>query len=390
MDTNSEDMKYKVVKGKVSLDNGKTEDRWFVIKNGIPIFEINEWIEKKSIRKLSTGKKYAYSLVKFLNYLELRNKLYYTANKSDVEYFIDYLIFGVTPDLNYINIEGRVTYSTIRGYITTITEFYRWLEDNGLNSNMTFTKKKDYYNSSNSYLYGQIWGSNYNVIIDDRIGRLKPSKDYIKWYTDEETHALESNFLTLRDRVVFLLTMQGLRIDEVLSIRLMDYDRDELIVKPHRSKGKAIGQGRPIVLTEDLCEDIDNYIWNERAEAEVNSGQISDMLFINIKNSNTQGETLKYKNYIQILKSCAKRAGLDYKKIRTHSGRSSRTMELLRHQAKYPEDNLTDEMIRQIMGWNSPTSINPYKNHQDIELAKLASEKVQMRKMNKEDGDTEI
>ncbi len=382
-----ESMKYKVVNGKVPLDNGKTENRWFIVEGVMPVFEVNEWIEKKSGRKLSTGKKYAYSLVKFLNYLDLKEKSYLQANKKDVEYFIDYLIFGITPDFNYANIEGQVTYSTIRGYITAITEFYRWLEDNGLNESMKFKKKKDYYNANEAYLYGQIWGSDYNVIIDDRISRLKPSREYIKWYTDEEIKALKSNFLTLRDRVIFLLTMQGLRIDEVLSIRLIDYDRDELIIKPYRSKGKEIGQGRPVVLMEELCEEIDNYIWNERAEAETNSGKISDMMFINIRSGDSQGEPLKYEAYIQILKGCAKRAGLAPEKIRTHSGRSTKTMELLQHQVNYPDDNLTDEMIRQIMGWTNSSSINPYKNHQDIRLAKIASEKVQRRKTNKKDGD---
>lgn len=382
---NRKSVNYKVTKGKLPLDNGRTEERWFILKEGIPIFEVNEWIEKKSRRKLSTGRKYAYSLVKFFNYLDLKGKSYLEANKKDVEYFIDYLIFGITPDFNYASIEGQVTYSTVRGYITAITEFYRWLEDNNSNENMKFIKKRDYYNANKSYLYGQIWGSDYNVIIDDRINRLKPNKEYIKWYTDKEVEALKSNFLTLRDKVIFLLTMQGLRIDEVLSIRLIDYDRNEMIVKPYRSKGKETGQGRPVVLTEELYKEIDNYIWNERAEAETNSGKISDMMFINIRDGDSQGEPFKYQTYIQVLKRCAKRAGLDPEKIRTHSGRSTKTMELLQHQAKYPEDNITDEMIRQIMGWTSSSSINPYKNHHDIRLAKIASEKINRRKTNKEE-----
>ena len=49
-------------------------------------------------------------------------------------------------------------------------------------------------------------------------------------------------------------------------------------------------------------------------------------------------------------------------------------MELLRHQAKNPEDNITDEQIRLLMGWSSPESIKPYVNYKDerilIDIAK--------------------
>ena len=380
------DRKFKVVRGKIPLDTGDTIDRWFIVENDLPVFQINEWLEGKSKRKLTTGKKYAYSIEKYLNYLDVKKKTYLQAKKKDVVTFIDYLIFGITSDLSYANISGQVSYSTISGYVTAITEFYRWLEDDNeddTDTNMKFEKKKDYFNAKNRYIYGQIWGFNYSTIIDDRIKRMKPSREYIKWYTNKETQAIASNFLTLRDRVVFLISIEGgMRIDEILSIRLFDYDRDELSVKPYRSKGKNDGYGRSIVLTETLCKEIDNYILNERAKAESESGQIDDALFINIRKGEHQGEELKYGSYIQILKSCAKRSGIDPDKIRTHSGRSTKTMELLLHQSEYPEDNITDEMIRQIMGWESPSSINPYKNHQDIRLAKLAAAKIHRRKNN--------
>jgi integrase/recombinase XerD len=372
-----EERKYKPVLGKVKTDIGTTVDRWFILENGIPLFESNEWLERKN---LPTSQKYARNLSKFLNFLEIKRKDFTDAKHSDIVLFIDYLVFGITDNLTYINQDGLITFSTLSGYITAITEFYRSLEDDYDETENSKWKKKKMYNADKHYLYGQIWGRDYNVIIEDRIRRLKASKEYTKWYTDKEEEALISNFNTLRDRAVFLCTRNGgVRIDEALSIRLQDYNRDEMTIIPYRSKGRESGTGRVVVLSEETCNVIDNYIWNERAKAEVESGKFTDILFINLRKGESQGEELSYNNYLPILKSCAKRAGLDPEKIRTHSGRSSKTMELLNFQSSHPEENLTDGMINQIMGWTSSKSIEPYKNTQDVRLAKLTAQKIQQK-----------
>lgn len=372
--------KYTSILAKVETDVGSTIDRWFILEDGIPFFVANEWLERKTF---STAKKYAHNLSRYLNFLEMRNVTYKDAKRKDVILFIDYLIFGITDKLVYINKDGLITFSTLSGYITTITEFYRNLEDdlNETGEENIRLKKKKMYNSNQLYLYGQIWGSEYLEIIERRLKRLKPSRKYIKWYSEREVEALKANFKTLRDKAVFLCCFDGgLRIDEALSVKLQDYDSEEMTVKPYRSKGKNDGMGRVVAISEETCDVINKYIWNERSVAETGSGKFSDLLFINLRRGEAQGEPLEYKNYLPILKSCASRAGLDPDKIRTHSGRSSKTMQLLEFQASHPEENVTDEMIRQIMGWSSDQSIESYKNIHDVRLAKITAHKFQKRK----------
>lgn len=374
-------IKFKPVLGKIKTDIGLTVDKWFILKDGIPLFEANEWLGYKSFL---TAKKYAHNLSKFLNFLEMRDKEYSNAKHKDIVQFIDCLVLGITDKLTYINNDGMITFSTLSGYITAITEFYRFIEPDSDEMEGDKWKKKKMFNSGNYYLYGQIWGKDYSVIVKERMKRLKASKEYIKWYTEKEEQALISNFNTLRDKAVFLCTLDGgLRIDEALSIHLQDYNSDEMIITPFRTKGKEPGTGRVVVISEETCEVIDNYIWNERTKAEVDSGKFSNSLFINLRKGEYQGEELSYKNYLQILKACGKRAGLETEKIRTHSGRSTKTMELLTFQSSYPKENLTDGMINRIMGWKSQKSIEPYKDIQDVRLAKITAQKIQNKNISK-------
>ena len=47
------------------------------------------------------------------------------------------------------------------------------------------------------------------------------------------------HFTTLRDEAVFRLTLEGFRIDEVLSMKLSDYDSVKQLIQPTRSKGRS-------------------------------------------------------------------------------------------------------------------------------------------------------
>ena len=51
-------------------------------------------------------------------------------------------------------------------------------------------------------------------------------------------------------------------------------------------------------------------------------------------------------------------------------------MDLIHYQAEHPEENLSDEHIRQLMRWRSPNSIVPYVNTKDKKLALLTAQKI--------------
>ena len=209
--------------------------------------------------------------------------------------------------------------------------------------------------ANKSFLYDQIYNYEYTYLVDGYAAMLKPGRDYIKWYDEVTKDALCNNFLTLRDEAVLRLTIEGFRIDEVLSITLDSYNATDRIVQPTRSKGRASATKRNnplrvVALPEKTCNIIDRYIQTEQAIAEMKSGRISQYLFINLNSGRTQGTPLRYHNYLKILKRCAERAGLDPRKIRTHNGRSTKVMEFLEHQALHPKDNITDGIIMESFG----------------------------------------
>lgn len=248
-------------------------------------------------------------------------------------------------------------------------------------------------------MYGQIYEFNYmEKIVSGHAKNLKPGREYIKWYEDDQIGAILSNFNTIRDEVVFLLTLEGMRIDEVLSIKLDGVDEEEKTVQPSRSKGKQDSEEyesnkneiRIVSIPEKSFERLITYLYGERQDAEAESGIYDDYLFINLNRGKNQGKPLSYYNYLKVLKRTAQRAGLDSRKIRTHSGRSTKVNQLQEHQVLYPEDNITDSMIKEILGWKSIQTIDAYKNKGNKVILKSASEKVYRRKKEPKDMQEEF
>lgn len=383
---------FKVEKIILPTTTGKHKEQAIITRNSLPLYQVNDFLIYKSLKKTSTGRTYAYSIVKYLQFLAKRNLDYIEANILVSKQYIRSLIFGEMEDLKILGEEEKSSYNTIYRDIVVLREFYKYLKDEETEIEIAVTIKKRI--NKKNYLYGQIYEFDYLTILDKYLERLKPSKTYTRFYTEDEKNAIRSNFSTLRDEVVYLLTLEGMRIDEVLSTHLDGIDHDEKTVTPTRSKGKNDESEdiRIILLPKETYKILNNYLGTERARAESESGIFNDHVFINIKKNSRQGEPLAYHNYLKILKGAAKRAGLDEKKIKTHGGRSTKVDELLMHQVKYPEDNITDKMIQDIMGWKNANSIEPYKNRGNKEIMKTAAKKVIKRKeeTNQTDVNTDI
>jgi integrase len=263
--------------------------------------------------------------------------------------------------------------------------------DDNYQSQIQFLLKRDTKHARKSYLYGQIYSYDYKYIIDRYLPRLKSTKDYIKWYTDEEKLRICNSFSTLRDESVFRLTLEGLRIDEALSVRLNDFDAVQGIIKPSRSKGKSsVESGREnhlrvVALPKETCALLERYIATERMLAENESMVVSQYIFINIKADKYQGQPLSYRNYLRILKLAAKKAGFNSERIRTHSGRSTKVMDILEYGALHPEKGLSDVELLETFGWKSTDSIEPYRNHNNPIIAKSLIEKLHNMKENDHD-----
>lgn len=360
---------------------------YLITDNKIPVLEPNQWILAKSIRSVGTGKEYGKKLVVYLNFLDSIGIEYTDATNRHVRSFVNYILYGSADIIKLPTLETDVVYGTANMYITVVTEFYKWLDDN-YETNMLFHSKEDSLRARKSFLYGQIYSYDYRYIIERCVSSQRCRKEYIKWYTKEEKDLLCSGFETLRDEAIFRVTLEGFRIDEVLSMKLEHYNSAEQVIQPSRSKGKTDAKSgfenhlRTVALLESLCVLLDRYIQTERMTAETESGIISEYLFINIKGGQAQGMPVKYSNYYKILKRCADKVGIDSTKIRTHSGRSTKVMEFIEHQVCHPEDGITDAIIMESFGWRSADTIIHYRDHNNQVVAKAVMEKLHRKKDN--------
>lgn len=361
---------FSVEKAIITKANMENYDCYIILNNDLPVFFINKWLDMKALKSDKTSKKYAYDLCRFLNFLNQLNKTYLKATKKDVLLFIDSVLFQL--DDNVSSISSNISYNTAYSYLNTIKEFYKYVEDYSDEASIEADKYKKK-SAKNSFLYGQIWDMNIKDILLLRTSRIKGNKDYLKWYTDKEKSALIMNFKTLRDKTIFLLTLEGMRIDEVLSLTLANYDPVNALVTTNRSKSKDT---RTIPLSDDTVQAIEDYLFNERSDVEINCDTPTEYLFLNLKRGRYFGKEVSYNNFLTVLKKASSRAGLDPAKIRTHSGRSSKTMELLTFQAEHPEINLTDEQIRLLMGWENVNSIKPYINYKDERILLAVAKKI--------------
>lgn len=370
------DKRFKVKRFLFETRRGEPILRFMLTDSLIPMLEPNQFIEMKSVNKLASGRVNAVKLSVYFNYLHEYERIEYdAANNKNVQRFLSFLIYGDCNDLKIIHPEDSICYSTLQGYISVITEFYKWLDRNYETKMFFYTESQ---RKSHSYFYGQIYSCNYQYIVKRLLPDVKGRRLYIKWYDESDKEKLCSNFYTLRDEAVFRLTLEGFRIDEVISMKLLNYNPIDRLIQPSRSKLRQSATDghenrlRTIRISEETADAIDKYIYEERIIAENKSGVTSDWIFINLRAGKNFGMPLAYHNYLAILKGCAKRAGMDAAMIRTHSGRSTKVMDMLEEGAADSAKRKSKLQIMLHFGWRNIDAIQPYMNYNSEIMANAA------------------
>ena len=378
---------YSVAKCIFEDSQAGNQNGWLIEHDVDPYpFFANKYLHFLNVQSTSTNREYAYKLCKFFNYLEtIKQKDYVHATQEDLISFLNYIAYGGEKILE--NDTFLVLGTTISLYATVISGFYSYLYKIGASFDLSYHLKKAGSNKY-SFMYGQNWNDEHvQFFIDSANKKAKKKRKHIKWYSDDQLTAVLDGMNTYRDKAVFSFTCDGMRIDEALSIILSEYDSSKGIVVCNRSKGRETGDtGRVVRLSNRSIQLVEEYLYNERSvveEYQINNKIIpSQYLFINLKQNASFGQPLKYRNYLQILKKAAEHAGLDPANIRTHSGRSTKAMELFRVQSNDPS-SLSDQQIADMMGWSNISSAKPYKNARDEETTLANWERLNNAKENR-------
>lgn len=354
-------------------------DTWGISKYGLPLFEVNRFL--MSYEKPKTAKKYAHTLVKYLTYLdEVLNITYLKARERHLRAFIGELMYGS----KVVFMGCKITKATEQNYKSILRVFYQHLmgelglDQEILSSSRIALKESFYYGQIYSYLIKSDGVNNPNSIVkaSRKNYKFKAKRTYRKWYTEEEIEALASNFRTLRDKMIFLISVElGCRCEEILTIKYANYNWDQVI---YISQSKTFN--RHLAMDKGLDASIKQYILTDRAEIESEVG-VCEYLFLN-KKGQYKGSRVQYHNFREILKGCARRAGLSEEKVITHAGRSTRAASLFKMQ-RQGVLGVTDEFILQTMGWSSIESAKPYRKMLDIDEKKAIIEKLRLRRRSR-------
>ncbi|WP_238591043.1 tyrosine-type recombinase/integrase [Oceanobacillus picturae] len=373
----------------VEIAKEKNDIRYMITENGIPIQDACLWLDLNSINSYLTGERYAYALSRYFRFLKSNGLKYQeVTNKSVIEEYIkDLLGLGA----RVIDYESRMTFTALNTYITVLKSFYRWLEDerkvaiNPVLFSGKSTKQTPMVNTK--LLYGQIWRFDIEESILSRV-TYRRKRNHLKWYSVKEITEIKGQLPTLRDQTVFTISVEtGMRIGEILGLKIENFDPFEPsleIVRDENTENRARAKTmeRTVHIYNTLADMLQTYINTERAKANILN---SNYLFLNHKGVH-QGNPLKPRNFLSILKVAGERAGLSKDEIRTHSGRSTRAQELIELMREQPELGITPTFIDEELGWKSERSIKVYEKGYSRRQKKKILERIEPIILNKIQG----
>ncbi|MDD2781782.1 site-specific integrase [Sulfuricurvum sp.] len=356
-------------------------------------FPLSRWARMLPLTSQNKPHTYISVVVRFCNFLLKRKKRYYEAQPKDIRDFYDNAVF-FDKEGHYIE-TPKILSETIDLYKKALIHFYKYLNDfydNDIVKSVSVTTDGQAVD-----VIGELktrWQDIHKeaeICIKYSISTHKTNdKVYIKEYSDEELATLYHSFKTLMQKAIFLLTLKGMRIDEVLSIKTSDYDPKKMTVQPSRSKGRRRKKSdiRTVVIGPEGVQIISLYLFHERTPA---LNQIlkqgrngSEYLFVTLRKVNGEIPFTPYtqESFRSALKTAAKCAGIKGE-VKPHIGRSQRAIELARleHQGV-----ITQVQINLIMGWKSLEAHKPYNDHVYKEEAEKILENVQQKRIARLDA----
>lgn len=278
---------------------------------------------------------------KYLEYLKVVKKY---SDKTIISYYDDLVEYNEFIQNNFSNITD-INYDTVK-------EYMKYLYERGINKN-TISRKLSSIRGLYNYLVRE------DIVTTNYFERISnPKKDiYLpKFLRDEELDKIfsicsENNPINQRDTLIIeLLYATGIRVSELVNIKIKDIDRNEKVIK-------VIGKGnkeRIVLYNNHTKKAMDIYLGDGyHVFNKVNSGYLI---------LNKDGNKLSERYVRNIINKLVRKAGLDIK-ISPHTLRHTFATDMLEEGA----DLMT---VKELLGHESLNTTSIYTHITNEQIRK--------------------
>ena len=325
----------------------------------------------------NTIKSYCYHLKLFYVFMEQSNITLEMVNFEEMSNFVGWLM-NPSGDIKVTNLQEKKSKreeSTVNTIINAVTSYFEYLVRlECVKISDVFREKRG--RSFKGFLHHVSKGSTYSK----NILKLRDKKKRKKTLDFSEVSAIMNACHTYRDKLILLLMYEGgLRIGEVLSLRLEDvvtWDNEIHITPREENINDAyvkFRKERVIHVSKELMSLYTNYLVHEYCE-ELNH----DCVFIVLKDSHF-GKPLKYQSVLELIRRLRKRTGISFN---PHMLRHTHATELIRNgwDVAYVQNRLGHANVQ--------TTLNTYVHLSDQDMKNEYSKYLKGREQ-KGDGKIE-
>lgn len=347
------------------------------------VSEVHEFLKHcDNIGSSETSQRtYCYHLKLYYDYLNIIGLKYdeifdktKTDGKGPVKILSDFIAWLQYPDRfnGILHLEGETAarqISSVNGIINAVVKFYDYMARN------KYIDELDVYKATFGRPKFQGFLSELNkkdIHINKNILKLKEPKRKIKYITHEQYMSMYNQLNDERDKaIVGVLFFAGIRLSELIALRISDIDFKENTINVKQHDNSAIRDAHLknnsegyIYVPNIVMLDIANYIHKHKTTDN------SDVLFVNLYGE-TKGQPLSKGNVESIIAKCGRKIGIH---LTPHMLRHSYAVSHLNEgdQLRDVQDNLRHKQIQTTLIYVD--IIDDTKKEQSLEYYKKIKE----------------
>ncbi|KMY54358.1 transposase [Bacillus sp. FJAT-27231] len=303
----------------ISIDNRKAY--LLLDTNGLPVKPVAKYMKHLHNRESSSNtlKTYCTALKHYFTYLEQIETDYQQVSFEVLSNFVAWLRnpYESNKVVPHKTTKAKRSEKTVNNYLTVVTSFYDYLYRNDLVESDVVEKlmKKMFVSAGGSGYKGFLHHVNEGKPTSKNILKLDEPRERVKVFTKEQVELIYHSTTNIRDKfLVRLLFESGLRIGEVLSLFLEDFQFDakqrkhkiQLTDRGELPNGGKLKTGeRRLDISQGLMDLYDDYLY----EVLDDYNPDHNFVFVKIWGKNA-GQPLTYSDVYATFKEVEKKTGI--------------------------------------------------------------------------------